>query len=179
MALQRPGNSWNAIEAITASSAVTANLRSFTFSDTQEMYVLQPGEIALCWVITSETYVGGLATKDEQGNPVYNYDMFRAMVLDDQGRTIPTSVKIIPLDYTIGSGRFNLANSYCFRLYLTRRTGNIDSAVATADLSDLTSVPNTSVIYGPASGGGPILEVWNRTSPSDYSVLSSVQTNLW
>ncbi len=174
-----PGNVWSVIESATAANAIPANLRNYNLSETPGQYVLEPREIAFCWTIFVDTYDNGYASTDAQGNPVYNYALFRQTVQQQQDIVIPEDFKIIPLDSTRGSGRFNMGNSNCFRLYVTGRNETIDESSAIADVTDVSAIADSSTVFGPAAGGGPVLSVIGRSDASSYSVLTDKQRRAW
>lgn len=125
-------------------------------------YVLQPGQKAYIWVISSATYKNDATTADGEvflieqgadGAPVYRTDLFRKAVeyLAATGTyratPIPEDTLIVPLDRTTGaafgpdgtyknkSNSFNLVNSAYIRLYLSEKIWpSADAAFCTADL---------------------------------------------
>ena len=125
-------------------------------------YVIDPGEMAYIWLVTSSVYKLEIDTADgkallvEQGTdgkPVYRIDNFRKAIeyISESGTYRATPIAedmlVVPLDLTTGTAfgpdgtyankpqHVNLQNSYYIRLYLTEYNARgAEEAFCYADL---------------------------------------------
>ncbi len=151
--------------------------------------MLDPGEIAMVWVVYSDTYKSldetyGNFVKDLGNGAVeYNFDAYRNYMKTDSGKTLDPSIKVLVADKTDGkyyeTGKtvawgFNMENSDAVRLWVCPRGGTTADATCIVDTTNGNA--GEAVSYEPSASGIVMLQ----TDSIEYTpgVLDAKQEKL-